>query len=239
MIKFLKSNGIYLLAGALIFMYAFSRQNDGMSPKEFAQKIKATPDAQVVDVRTPREFAEGYISDAKNIDWNNDNFEKKVANLDKDKPTFVYCQSGKRSRSAANKMREMGFTNVYELSGGINGWQSADLPLQSGKKKESGMNMPAYQQLLNDKRPVLVDIYAKWCSPCKKMAPFLDELTTSEASWLKIVRIDADKNIALADELKVTGLPTLYLYINGKQVWDYSGYISKADLLEEIKKHTK
>ncbi len=237
MIKFLKSSWIYLLAGALIFVYSFAKQGEGLSPKEFAKKIKETTNAQVVDVRTPEEFAGGYIADAKNIDWNNDNFDKKISNLDKDKPTFVYCQSGNRSGSAAKRMKEMGFTNVYELSGGIRAWRSADLPLQT-VKKASGMNMSGYQQLLDDKRPVLVDIYAKWCSPCKKMAPFLDELTTSEASWLKIVRIDADKNIALADELKVTGLPTLYLYINGKEVWNYSGYISKAELLEQIKKHT-
>lgn len=239
MIKFLKSNGIYLLAGVLIFVYAFSRQGEGLSAAEFAKKIKETVNAQVVDVRTPEEFAEGYIDNAKNIDWNNDNFEKKINNLDKDKPTFVYCQSGNRSSSAARKMREMGFTNVYELSGGIRSWRSADLPLLSGKDKESGMNISAYQKLLDDKRPVLVDIYAKWCSPCRKMAPFLEELTTSEASWLKIVSIDADKNIALADELKIAGLPTLFLYVNGKQVWNYSGYINKDDLLEQVKKYKK
>lgn len=129
MMKFLKTSGIYLLAGLMIFAYAFVKQGDGMSPKDFKKKMEATTNPQLVDVRTADEFAGGYIPGAKNIDWNSDGFETKIAKLDKSKPTFVYCHSGKRSAAAAKKMKKMGFTQVHELSGGITGWEAEGLPL--------------------------------------------------------------------------------------------------------------
>ena len=96
---------------------------------KFAQKIKATAGAQVVDVRTPEEFSEGYLKGAVNINWNEDDFETNVAKLDKNKPAFVYCRVGKRSSAAAKKMRDMGFKEVYELDGGILDWEAEHLPL--------------------------------------------------------------------------------------------------------------
>ncbi len=129
----LKTIGIYFLAAGLIFILAFAKQGNGLKLKEFAQKIKETPTAQVVDVRTPEEFSEGYISGAVNIDWNNDRFAEQVSKIDKDKPTFVYCHSGRRSSSAAEKMRAMGFKEVYELSGGIQSWRSTGLPIKHDK----------------------------------------------------------------------------------------------------------
>lgn len=130
MMKSLRSIGLYILAAGLIFTLAFVKQSNGLKAKEFAQKIKATPGAQVIDVRTPEEFNTGYITGAINIDWNNDNFDRRIAKVDKNKPTFVYCRSGRRSADAAKAMREMGFKEVYELSGGIQSWESAGLPVK-------------------------------------------------------------------------------------------------------------
>jgi rhodanese-related sulfurtransferase len=128
--KSVKSIGLYILAAGLIFMLAFVRQSNGLKAKEFAQKIKATSGAQIIDVRTPEEFSTGYIIGAVNIDWNNDNFDRRITKVDKNKPTFVYCRSGRRSADAAKVMRDMGFKEVYELSGGIQSWESAGLPVK-------------------------------------------------------------------------------------------------------------
>lgn len=127
--KFIRSNGLYVIAALLMFVYAFSNRGDKLAPKAFSQKIKTTAGAQVVDVRTPEEFSEGYIKGAVNIDWTGDGFEAKVSKLDKNKPAFVYCRSGKRSSAAANKMRSLGFKEVYDLDGGILEWESENLPL--------------------------------------------------------------------------------------------------------------
>ena len=91
-------------------------------PVEQFQKMMAeTPDVQLVDVRTPAEYAEGHIPGAINIDWREDDFlEQAEAQLDKSRPLMVYCRSGNRSKQAAQKLFNLGYTNVYEFGGIIN-----------------------------------------------------------------------------------------------------------------------
>jgi rhodanese-related sulfurtransferase len=79
--------------------------------------------AQLIDVRTPREFSNGFIEGAKNIDYNGDTFEKQMKKLDKTKPVLVYCAAGGRSENAAELLQEWGFKEVYDLEGGYNGWK--------------------------------------------------------------------------------------------------------------------
>ncbi len=77
-------------------------------------------DVIVIDVRTPGEIAEGYIKGAdKFIDFNGTNFEQEVNALDKSKTYVMYCRSGGRSGQASNYMIQQGFTQVYNLTGGI------------------------------------------------------------------------------------------------------------------------
>lgn len=102
---------------------------NSLPPKAFAEKITKSGDGTVLDVRTPEEYAEGHLANAKNFDWNGDHFEHQIMALDKSKPVFVYCLKGGRSASAASKMRSLGFKDVYELDGGIAKWQEAKLPV--------------------------------------------------------------------------------------------------------------
>jgi rhodanese-related sulfurtransferase len=105
------------------------QNKNSLLPQEFANKLKSSPTAILLDVRTPEEYAAGHLAQAKNIDWNGSNFEKQVASLNKSNPVFVYCLSGGRSASAASKMRSMGFKSVTELDGGMRKWQGAKLPV--------------------------------------------------------------------------------------------------------------
>lgn len=100
-----------------------------LTAQEFDAAIKKAPDAIVLDVRTPGEFSGGHLANALNIDWNGNNFDAEVKKLDKNKPLFVYCKVGGRSASAADRLRALGFTKVYELSGGILAWEAAKLPV--------------------------------------------------------------------------------------------------------------
>lgn len=100
-----------------------------LAAKAFNEKAKTTKDAVILDVRTPEEFAAGYIDKAINIDFYNDGFADEVKKLDKSKSYFVYCKAGGRSASAAELMRKAGFTKVYDLDGGITSWEETKLPL--------------------------------------------------------------------------------------------------------------
>lgn len=97
-----------------------------------AQELLAEPpsDLVVLDVRTPEEFAEGRIAESVNIDFYAADFATRLDQLDKDTPYFVYCRSGNRSASTIDTMRDLGFTAVYELDGGILSWAGAGLPVE-------------------------------------------------------------------------------------------------------------
>ena len=90
----------------------------------FAKEIKTTPKPQILDVRTPEEFTGGHIDNATNIDWQGENFVKSTEKLDKNKPVYVYCRSGKRSLKASEKLEELGFKKIYNLDGGYLKWNA-------------------------------------------------------------------------------------------------------------------
>ena len=198
----------------------------------FAEKIKTTDSPQILDVRTPEEFSSDHIENAKNINWLGDSFVKDAANLDKTKPVFVYCKSGGRSAKATQKLQELGFTTIYELDGGFLKWDAAGLskPLD----KIIGMSSQAYSELLNTDKKVLIDFYAEWCAPCKKMAPYLSKMQTELSDKVVIIRLNADENKTLMHEMKIEELPTLLLYKNKEVKWKHAGYISEEDLKKQL-----
>ncbi len=123
---------IYLLLAffSLVFSSCQSQPLTGsVDAITFSTKINTTKNPVVLDVRTPEEYAGGYIGNAINIDFYKSTFEADIRKLDKDKTYFVYCQAGGRSKSAYEVMKKEGFVNVYELNGGISEWQSSKLPL--------------------------------------------------------------------------------------------------------------
>lgn len=84
------------------------------------------------------------------------------------------------------------------------------------------------------KTPVLIDFYADWCGPCITLEPILEEVQKELGDKFKLLRIDVDKNKALAVGFKVKSVPTLFLYKDGEQVWRQSGLVSKRELMEVI-----
>ena len=205
----------------------------------FSAKMKQKSGAQIVDVRTAREFAQGHIQQAINMDVSASNFQQLLGKLDKNKAVFIYCLSGSRSSYAMDVMSSMGFKEIYNLAGGMMRWRAANLPEttdnSAAKPISTGMTMAQYQTLLNSNKLVLVDFYADWCAPCKKMKPYLDEISKEMKDKVIVVRIDADANKALAKELKVDALPVLVLYKGKKAVWTYKGYISKEEVVKKLK----
>ena len=97
---------------------------------KFEQKMQTT-DVQLVDVRTPEEFAEGHLTNAININVNDASFEAETAKLDKEKPVMVYCKSGGRSAKAASTLNTQGFKNISDLDGGITSWKEAEKTIEN------------------------------------------------------------------------------------------------------------
>ena len=106
-------------------------QADGVQVLEVSkyEKKMTQPEVQLVDVRTPEEFSEGHLENAINIDVTADDFDAKVASLDKEKPVMVYCKSGGRSARASARLKELGFKNISDLEGGITNWTNEDKPV--------------------------------------------------------------------------------------------------------------
>lgn len=194
----------------------------------FAEKIKATPNAQILDVRTPEEFASQHIDNAVNVNWRAEDFIENSNKFNKENPVFVYCLSGGRSKQAANKLSELGFSKIYDLEGGILKWNAAQM--NAPTDKIIGICPQEYQDLLKTDKKVLVNFYAEWCAPCKKMTPYILKMQEDLKDKIVVVRFDADKNKTILDTLKLDGLPVVILYENGKEIWRNIGYISEEDL---------
>ncbi|RCW92499.1 thioredoxin [Winogradskyella arenosi] len=95
--------------------------------------------------------------------------------------------------------------------------------------------MSKFSELINQDQPVLVDFFADWCGPCKMLAPILKQVKETMGEDVSIIKIDVDKNQALASKYQVRGVPTMLLFKNGKQVWRESGVLQKDAIINVIK----
>ncbi len=93
-----------------------------------------------------------------------------------------------------------------------------------------------FNSIINGNEPVLVDFHATWCGPCHTQAPILKDLSADIKGKARIIKIDVDKNQALAQKYQVRSIPTLILFKNGVAVWRHSGVASKQELLGVINK---
>jgi rhodanese-related sulfurtransferase len=120
-----------IIASALILTGCSSTSTpavEHLDSARFADKIVET-DVVTLDVRTAGEFMAGHINGAINIDVEGNTFDAEIANLDKSKTYAVYCQSGRRSLIAVDKMANAGFGSLFNLENGIADWNTKGLPV--------------------------------------------------------------------------------------------------------------
>lgn len=212
-----------------------SKSVEVINSKTFAEKLKSTENPQLLDVRTPEEFAVDHLENASNVNWNGNEFAAKAEKLDKSKPVFVYCKVGGRSHQAAEKLSELGFTQVYDLQGGIMKWNANGMAVEKKfNDKKVGISTDDYQKLINSDKKVVVNFHAVWCAPCKKMEPYLLKMQQDLKGKTTIIRLDADANKTLVDAMQFDSLPIILIYENGKEVWRNIGYLSEEDLKKHL-----
>ena len=92
-------------------------------------------------------------------------------------------------------------------------------------------------EVLASSTPVVVDFWAPWCGPCRKLGPVLDEVAEELGSKIKVVKINTDENLKTAKEYSISGLPSLLVFKNGQAVERLVGLMPKSSILSNIEKH--
>lgn len=237
-------------AFAAILLIQCQQPQGALPAPQFSQQLAQLNNEQLIDVRTPEEYAAGHIEGAVNIDFYGEAFDNAISQLDKTRPVYVYCKVGGRSAKAAASMRTKGFTNVVELQGGFDAWNSANFPVSvsntpaappanDGKGNPVVIDKPfpktVYLEEVRKDRYTLVDFAAGWCGPCRILAPRIDQVQKEMNNGFTLMKVDADRDTEICDSLRITALPTLVFYKNGKQLWRQTGLLEKSSLEQMIR----
>ncbi len=103
-----------------------------LDPSACRELLEKQPGCMIIDVRTPDEYEASHIADAVNIDLSSRAFLETIEKFDRTGTYLVCCRRGGRAARAVRMMRELGFTTVYNLSGGIDNWKIQGLPVKGG-----------------------------------------------------------------------------------------------------------
>ena len=222
-----------LLFVSLIATGTFAQQTkkrELLTFEAFEAKLKAAgKNAQILDARLPEEYQQNHLEGALSFSIaNKDDFEKHIAKLKKDKPTFIYSIGNGRSGVLTQDLRNAGFQDVTEIPGGLSKWIGLGRPVIS--TTGNGLSLDEYTASLKSDKLVLVDFGSRYCPGCKKLDPTIDSIKNEQASHVKVLKIEAYENKSLVKELGVVGLPTLILYRNNQIVWQKKGSATKAEI---------
>lgn len=234
-------NYIPFLLAIVLFSCKSANKNTLLSANDFSNKI-TTENSVVLDVRTPDEFNAGHLNNAININFESADFDQQIAQLDKSKTYAVYCLKGVRSGKAMDKMQSLGFKNIYGLDGGIEAWQSANLPLANTVHDTAKVTQPTsdvipdFKTAIYGDKLVMVDFNAVWCGPCRRMQPFVDLIKEERSSEVLVYGIDTDENPQLAQEYQIYNLPTVIFLKKGAVLYRQEGYHDQKALNDLVTK---
>jgi thioredoxin 1 len=221
---------------------AQNRETIQVSSQEFSRIISAEPGV-LLDVRTQREFKNGHIRNAGQLNYYAFGFKNKLLLLPKDQPVYLYCNTGYRSERAANYLVKNGYTQVYNLQHGIMEWELENLPVVVDPDAQPDMDdrfePEDFANLLQNNTLVFVDFYAPWCGPCRQMMPMIDSLKVEYHERLPIMKVNADASKRLMRELKMVSLPYMVLYVSGEVVFEHKGLIDRQNLVNILDEKLK
>ncbi len=225
----------FLLSFTAISFLCQAQVKTSLTTTEFEYELAGKDSIQLLDVRTPVEYAGGHLQGALLADWKDkDEFSRRIGFIDKNKPVYIYCLGGGRSEAAAEKMRAMGFKEVFELKGGINAWKAANKKVE-GKSDAKQMSIDEFNMAIKSDQFVLVDFGAEWCPPCKKMEPVLKNLQKNNPDKFTLFKVDGGKDEDILKQYSVTALPVFILFKDGKQVWRRDGIAAEKEIASQLK----
>ena len=123
----------------------------------------------------------------------------------------------------------LAFATFYSCGSGT----KADNNPSTGNEIKAIETMASFNDIINGNTPVLVDFYADWCSPCKMMAPIMQQVSKELEGKVKVIKVNVDKNEDAARKYQIRSIPTMILFKNGKAVWQGVG-VMQADQIKAI-----
>jgi thioredoxin 1 len=96
--------------------------------------------------------------------------------------------------------------------------------------------METFLQIINGDKPVLIDFYATWCGPCKAMSPIVEQIGKEMQGQARVLKIDVDKNQAVAAQYQIQAVPTFMIFKKGQMVWRQPGGADKMTIMNQLRK---
>lgn len=232
---------LFLLSIISLFSFTVKSQDyRNLSSKEFRNVI-AKNKGTLLDVRTVSEFENGHIEKSGQLNYYVLDFRKKLLLLPKKEPVFLYCNTGWRSKKAAEILSKNGYNQVYNLEKGIMEWELNDFPVKVSPNAKADskdkMEFDEYTALIQSDKLVFIDFYAPWCGPCRKMMPDIDQLQKEYKQSVRIIKINADASKKLVKDLRVASVPYLVMFKNGQKAFKHYGLMQKKDLIKVFNKY--
>ena len=229
-------NRITIFFISIIFLFSStlkSQDYHNLSSKYFRNAVTKNK-GTLLDVRTVSEFENGHIEKSGQLNYYALDFRQKLLLLPRNQPIYIYCNTGWRSKKAAEILSENGYTQVYNLEKGIMDWELNDFPVKVSPNAKADtkdkMEFDEYTALIQSEELVFIDFYAPWCGPCRKMLPMIDSLQTEYKEKVTIVKINADASKKLMKELRITSVPYLIMNKDGKKVFEHFGILTRKEI---------
>ncbi|WP_341227498.1 rhodanese-like domain-containing protein [uncultured Arcticibacterium sp.] len=223
----------YSIVLLLLSLSSFGQDLTGLNPSIFQKAFKENPSASLLDLRSEDLFHRGHIKKAINLDYGRVDFDELMTSkFDKKQALFLYSSTTIDAKNASIFLKGLGFQEVYYLSGGFSNWTASSKPYVSSRldtKPIAAFTLENLMQAINTDDKVFVFLSAPWCSHCKVMEPIIRK-NTGNKSGIKLLKIDASKELAITEHFKATETPTFIYFNKGKQVWRYSGEIEENEL---------